>query len=124
MGIFTVATGMTTSFAWAIVWLSGLGIAAGLFIVPLNAFLQDRADPVEKGRILTTNNFINMLGVILASGTLSLMHDMLHMSAAHMLLVMGAFTAGRHHRGGQAASRRYAAAVPVVADARAFPHPL
>ena len=92
MGVFTFATGLTTSFAWAIMWLFGLGLAGGLFIVPLNAYLQDRADPAEKGRVLATNNFVNMLGVVLASGTLSLMHDVLHMSAAHMLLVLGAFT--------------------------------
>ena len=92
MGIFAFATGMCTSVAWALVWLFGLGLAGGLFIVPLNAFLQDRADPVEKGRILTTNNFINMVGVILASGVLTVLHDMLHLSAAQMLLAVGAFT--------------------------------
>jgi acyl-[acyl-carrier-protein]-phospholipid O-acyltransferase/long-chain-fatty-acid--[acyl-carrier-protein] ligase len=92
MGIFAFATGMCTSVPWALVWLCGLGLAGGLFIVPLNAFLQDRADPIEKGRVLTTNNFINMLGVIVASGVLSLLHDALHLSAAQMLLAVGAFT--------------------------------
>jgi len=92
MGVFAFATGMCASTPWAIVWLFGLGSAGGMFIVPLNAFLQDRADPAEKGRILTTNNFINMLGVILASGVLSLLHDALHMPAARMLLALGAFT--------------------------------
>ena len=92
MGIFAVATGLTTSVAWDYVWLTGLGFAGGLFIVPLNAYLQDRAEPREKGRILTTNNFVNMLGVIVASGVLSLLHDAMGLTAAKMLLVLGAFT--------------------------------
>ncbi len=92
MGVFAVATGLTSSVGWAMVWLTGLGLAAGLFIVPLNAYLQDRADPQEKGRILTTNNFINMVGVILASGVLSLLHDVVGLTAAQMMLALGAFT--------------------------------
>jgi acyl-[acyl-carrier-protein]-phospholipid O-acyltransferase/long-chain-fatty-acid--[acyl-carrier-protein] ligase len=92
MGIFAFLTGITMSVPWALVWLTGLGLAGGLFIVPLNAYLQDRADPKEKGRILTTNNFINMLGVIVASGILSLLHDVMHLTAAHMLIVLGACT--------------------------------
>jgi acyl-[acyl-carrier-protein]-phospholipid O-acyltransferase/long-chain-fatty-acid--[acyl-carrier-protein] ligase len=92
MGVFSFATGMSTSVGWAMVWLCGLGLAGGLFIVPLNAFLQERAEPAEKGRILTTNNFVNMLGVILASAVLSVLHDVLHMTAAQMLLAVGAFT--------------------------------
>ena len=92
MGLFAFAVSFTTSVAWALVWLAGLGFAAGLFIVPLNAYLQDRADPKEKGRILTTNNFINMVGVILASGVLSLLHGTMGLTAARMLLVLGVFT--------------------------------
>jgi acyl-[acyl-carrier-protein]-phospholipid O-acyltransferase/long-chain-fatty-acid--[acyl-carrier-protein] ligase len=92
MGIFATLTGLTTSVGWSLAWLTGLGLAGGLFIVPLNAYLQDRADPREKGRILTTNNFINMLGVIVASGILSLLHDVMHLSAAHMMIVLGACT--------------------------------
>src|SRR5262249_48357151 len=42
MGIFAFAVGMTTSVPWALVWLAGLGLSGGIFIVPLNAYLQDR----------------------------------------------------------------------------------
>jgi acyl-[acyl-carrier-protein]-phospholipid O-acyltransferase/long-chain-fatty-acid--[acyl-carrier-protein] ligase len=92
MGVFAVAVGFSDTFAWSLVWLTGLGFAGGLFIVPLNAFLQDRADAKEKGRILTTNNFVNMIGVVLASGVLSLLHDVVHMRAAGMMLLIGACT--------------------------------
>ena len=41
-----------------------VGFSGGLFIVPLNAYLQERAGANEKGRLLATNNFVNMVGVI------------------------------------------------------------
>src|SRR6266853_5524620 len=72
--------------------LVGVGFGGGLFIVPLNAYLQDRADPQEKGRVLATNNFFNMFGVVLASGALSLLHDRLHWQPAHILEALGILT--------------------------------
>ena len=66
-----------------------VGFGGGLFAVPLNAFLQERADGSERGRIMATNNFANMLGVILASGTLWLLHDKAGFSAATILLLLG-----------------------------------
>lgn len=90
MGAFSIALGLTHSYAFGLVWLAGVGFSAGLFVVPLNAFLQERADPALKGRILTTNNFANMLGVVLASGFLWLLHDLLHWNAGAILAATGA----------------------------------
>ena len=39
--------------------LALLGVASGLFFVPLNAYLQQRSESREKGRIIATNNFYN-----------------------------------------------------------------
>ena len=44
--------------------------ASGLFIVPLNAYLQQRSESHEKGRMIATNNFYNTVGLLLASATL------------------------------------------------------
>ena len=70
----------------------GAGFAGGLFIVPLNAFLQERAEPEEKGRLLATNNFLNMIGVVLASGALYLFHDLLRWTPSHILVALGVLT--------------------------------
>ncbi len=80
------------SFGWTAALLAAMGFSGGLFIVPLNAYLQERAAPEEKGRLLATNNFINMLGVIAASGVLSLLHDKLHWQPTQMLLFLGVLT--------------------------------
>lgn len=87
-----IGTAMTSSVFWALLWLSGLGLAGGLFIVPLNAYLQDRANPQEKGRIMTTNNFISMVGVLLSAAVLPLLHDVFGYPASRILAVVGVFT--------------------------------
>ncbi|HTR39361.1 MAG TPA: acyl-[ACP]--phospholipid O-acyltransferase [Bryobacteraceae bacterium] len=92
LGLCSVLLGSAHSFGSTVVWLACAGFAGGLFIVPLNAFLQDRAAPEEKGRLLATNNFLNMFGVIAASGVLYLAHDLLHWTPAHILAGAGVLT--------------------------------
>jgi acyl-[acyl-carrier-protein]-phospholipid O-acyltransferase / long-chain-fatty-acid--[acyl-carrier-protein] ligase len=92
LGICSIALGFTHSFASSVVWLAGAGFAGGLFIVPLNAFLQEHAEREEKGRLLATNNFLNMIGVVMASGALYLFHDLLHWTPAHILADLGTLT--------------------------------
>ncbi len=78
------------SYAASMVCLGLLGLGSGLFLVPLNAYLQQRSGATEKGRILATNNFYNMLAVVPAWGTMFLLNDRWHFSADKMLLVFGA----------------------------------
>ena len=92
LGIAAVLLGFAHSFAASVVWLSLAGVAGGLFIVPLNAFLQEHAAPEEKGRLLATNNFLNMIGVVLASGALFLFHDLLRWTPSHILAALGLLT--------------------------------
>lgn len=92
-GTTSVALALTQNYWWALAWMALTGFFAGWFIVPLNAYLQERAGANEKGRLLAANNFLNMLGVIAASGTLWLMHDAMHLRAAKVVLVWGAVTA-------------------------------
>ena len=93
MGVFCIALhGARTSYANSVVMLSVLGIASGLFIVPLNAYLQQRAESREKGRIIATNNFYNTIGLLLASGTLWGLHDKLRITPDKLVLLFGVFT--------------------------------
>lgn len=52
---------------WVIVLLFTLGVSAGLFEVPLAAFLQHRSPPDKRGRILAANNFMTFGGLFLVS---------------------------------------------------------
>ena len=44
-----------------------LGIAAGLFVVPLQVFLQSRPPADQKGRMIGAMNLFNWLGIVLAA---------------------------------------------------------
>ncbi len=95
MGLFSFALyAARTSYGWSVAALSLLGISSGLFIVPLNAYLQQRSDDREKGRIIATNNFYNTVGLLLASATLWILHDRLHVPAATLILLAGIATLG------------------------------
>ncbi len=76
----------------ALVALAALGFMGGLFIVPLNAILQHRPTHDEKGRLLATANFVNTLGIMLASGVVWLLHEALHFSAAAVIAVSAILT--------------------------------
>jgi acyl-[acyl-carrier-protein]-phospholipid O-acyltransferase/long-chain-fatty-acid--[acyl-carrier-protein] ligase len=92
LGVCSILVGCAHSVTAIGAWLVGVGFSGGLFIVPLNAYLQERAGANEKGRLLATNNFLNMIGVIGASGVLYLLHDMMHWGPAMILVGLGVVT--------------------------------
>lgn len=47
--------------------LAGLGVAAGFFIVPLNALLQQRSPPGQKGRLIAFSNVLTFAAVLAAA---------------------------------------------------------
>src|SRR5205085_8488186 len=48
LGIFSAILSVTHSYVWAVCWLVAVGFFGGLYFVPLNAFLQERAGNQEK----------------------------------------------------------------------------
>jgi acyl-[acyl-carrier-protein]-phospholipid O-acyltransferase/long-chain-fatty-acid--[acyl-carrier-protein] ligase len=93
MGLFAVFLSRSThSFALAAVNLTLVGFFGGLFAVPLNALLQQRSGGQEKGRLMATNNFLNMAGILLSAGALWLCTTVMGMSAERVVLVFGVFT--------------------------------
>lgn len=52
---------------WAMFLLLGMGIAAGVFDVPLAAYLQHRSAAHERGAVLSAANFCIFSGVLLSS---------------------------------------------------------
>jgi acyl-[acyl-carrier-protein]-phospholipid O-acyltransferase/long-chain-fatty-acid--[acyl-carrier-protein] ligase len=57
----------TASYLAACAFLVGLGISAGLFDVPLQAFMQDQSPPEHRGAILAASNFLTFSGMLIAS---------------------------------------------------------
>ena len=68
------------------------GISAGIFSLPLQTFIQLRADAAKRGEVLAASSFINWVGVLLASGLTWLGSGPLGLSAAQGFSVVGALT--------------------------------
>jgi len=77
-------------FSWAIrlrlpdLWL--LGFSAGFFAVPLNALIQHRPKPAEKGGVIAAANLLSFVGVFLAAGAYFLFSGVLHQTPAGIFL--------------------------------------
>jgi MFS family permease len=68
VGILTMAAFLSSpglSFTAVAVLLALLGIAGGFFVVPVNALIQLRPKPEEKGRAIAVANLLSWVGVAL-----------------------------------------------------------
>ncbi|ADE56054.1 MFS transporter [Coraliomargarita akajimensis] len=65
-----------------------LGVAAGLFVVPLEAFIQQRSPEDRRGAVQAANAFLSWLGIFTASGLLYFNASILKLSAQHGFLVI------------------------------------
>lgn len=91
-GISILLALSTSSYTQTVAALLLLGFSGGLFIVPLNALLQQKSGREEKGRLIATANFLMTGGVLLASGVLWTLRDLLQLPAHRIILVSGLFT--------------------------------
>lgn len=64
------------------------GLTGGLFIVPLNAYLQDNAAEDHRGRILASTNLLSNLGGVGAVGVQWFLAQKLRLSPNHQLLFL------------------------------------
>ncbi len=71
-----------------------LGVSAGLFLVPLHAFIQLRAPREKLGRILAAGSFLSWCGVLVASGLAYIFSAALGFTPAESFLVLGLLTFG------------------------------
>ncbi|HVM81819.1 MAG TPA: DUF6134 family protein [Stellaceae bacterium] len=69
-----------------------VGLAGGLVIVPLYSALQKEAGDDERGHLVSTNNFLNMTGVVVSAGALWLLRDVLNLSPVRILQLAGVVT--------------------------------
>lgn len=96
IGITVMLTTLSVVFPnWyaCAVALMCLGIFGGLVLVPLNAFIQRRSSPTEKGLVIATNNFLNMLGVFFSAVILWTVSDVAGIGADNVLSLAAALAA-------------------------------
>ena len=81
-------------YYWSCFWLLALGMTAGLYDIPLQAFLQDRSPAESRGSIMAAYNFMAFAGMLAASGVYWLLSSphVLGLSARSIFLVGGLVT--------------------------------
>ncbi|MAD75299.1 MAG: MFS transporter [Rheinheimera sp.] len=52
---------------WVLINLTMIGVSGGLFIVPLYALLQKRAEPAQRARMIAANNIFNALFMVVSA---------------------------------------------------------
>jgi acyl-[acyl-carrier-protein]-phospholipid O-acyltransferase/long-chain-fatty-acid--[acyl-carrier-protein] ligase len=69
--VATAGSGPAGDISWRlvmpIVWLLVLGIGAGMFDVPLEAYLQEQSPPARRGSMLASVNLLTFTGIFAAS---------------------------------------------------------
>jgi acyl-[acyl-carrier-protein]-phospholipid O-acyltransferase/long-chain-fatty-acid--[acyl-carrier-protein] ligase len=89
MAVALAASFFTEMGGWAYgACLVALGVCGALFVVPLNAHLQDGADPEMRGRLLAAGNLLTNLGGILAVGLYFAMATWCGFTSGTQLLVL------------------------------------
>src|ERR1022692_4147740 len=78
------------SYGLSVAALTIFGLGSGLFVVPLYAYMQQRAGRQEKGRVVAANNFYQTLAMLLASGLLLVFQE--RMGPAHIVLASAVLT--------------------------------
>jgi acyl-[acyl-carrier-protein]-phospholipid O-acyltransferase / long-chain-fatty-acid--[acyl-carrier-protein] ligase len=80
------------SFTGVIVLLAFLGGAGGFFVVPINASIQHRPHPDEKGRTIAAANLLSFIGVALQPVAQYAMLHLGHPNPARIFLICAAMS--------------------------------
>lgn len=92
VGLAAAGTGLfTPGPAWTAVWLVVAGLGSGLFIVPIEAFIQWRSPKDRIGEVVATTNWLGWVGVLGASG-FGLLLAALHADPSDGFVTLGLLT--------------------------------
>ena len=85
---------LSTSYAYrgSMFCLLILGLAAGLYNIPLESYLQHRSPDKSRGRILAAANFLCFTLTLFASGFFWLLREKIHLEPSTIFLLVGMAT--------------------------------
>jgi len=75
------------TYQWTMLLLSVLGLCAGFFVVPVNAIIQHRPLPSEKGQVIGVSNFLSFGGIALQPFVQYAMLKLGHPDPSHVFLI-------------------------------------
>ncbi len=71
-----------------------LGFFGGVWAIPLDSYIQVASPNKYRGQIVAATNFLSFLGVLIASGLMFLIHDILGLKADKGFSIIGTLTLG------------------------------
>jgi len=69
--------------------IGAAGFAGGLFVVPMISLMHQRAPQATRGQLFATNNFLNMLDVLLGIAAVFGLHDLIGVGPAGVFVAIG-----------------------------------
>ncbi len=90
LGIFSLLLGMIKPdywFAGGLLFLMGVG--AGMFVVPINAYIQLTSPHDRRGEIVAASEFLSRLSTLAAIGIFMVLSRTIQLSAAQLLVAFG-----------------------------------
>ncbi|MEM8628889.1 MAG: MFS transporter [Chlamydiota bacterium] len=90
--LFFLLTIFSQSLIAVVCLLTLLGIFGGLFVIPLESFIQASSPEKRRGQIIAANNFLSFGCVFLASSSIYLFNQRWGFSASGSFVLMGCLT--------------------------------
>lgn len=69
--------------------LAILGVGGGMFVVPIDSFIQSYSPDEKRGKIIATSNFLSFCGVLLAPITMFILDGMFNFKSGSSFFIMG-----------------------------------
>ncbi|MDZ8118416.1 MFS transporter [Pontiella agarivorans] len=95
LGVMLSAIGLSLATGPIVIggWIVFLGMGCGMYLVPLNAFLQQRVPADKRGAVFGATDFLSFSTMVAASGLFYLLTNVFHMNARGCVLVTGLIAA-------------------------------
>lgn len=85
---------MTYNMSAIITLVFLMGFFGGVWAIPLDSYIQVASPNRSRGQIIAATNFISFLGVMMASGLLILVNDVLGLSSSTGFIIIGTIMLG------------------------------
>ncbi len=82
----------SSAYLLASIWLFAMGCTAGLYDIPLVAFLQQESPIRSRGRLLAAYNFLSFAGMLAVSALFHVLAEVLELSARQIFFLIGLTT--------------------------------
>ena len=82
----------SSSFPAVVILVLLVGFFGGVYLVPLDSYIQVASPKQHRGQVVATTNFLGFFGVLLSAGTLYLLNEVLHFGSDHAFTIIGFVT--------------------------------